>query len=251
MKIKMIVTDLDGTLLRTEKIISDYTKNILTQCRKSGIKTTYATARGGSANEIAPAELFDGRIVMNGALALNGDMIVYRRLIPYQTICPLLVACDKRGMKVISEISGMHYSNFIVSDEWSDIANFKVSDFSKHELDAEKLYYHIQQSDDVVFIRENLPGDLYLTISRDGLAMVMHKEAVKSKAVSALAEQWGIKQSEIVAFGDDLNDIDLLQHCGVSVAVENAIDEAKAFADYICDTNDNDGVAKWLEENLL
>ena len=79
----------------------------------------------------------------------------------------------------------------------------------------------------------------------------MHKDATKANAVAALSRYWNIAQSEIVAFGDDLNDIDLLTYAGVGVAVANALDEVKAVADDICDTNDNDGVAKWLEENVL
>ena len=54
-----------------------------------------------------------------------------------------------------------------------------------------------------------------------------------------------------VAFGDDYNDIEMLRDCGIGVAVANAIPEVKTAADYICDTNDNDGVAKWLEERVL
>ena len=57
--------------------------------------------------------------------------------------------------------------------------------------------------------------------------------------------------SEIVSFGDDTNDIDLLDFCGISVAMENALDNVKKSANEICDTNENDGVAKWLEENVL
>jgi len=251
MIIKMIVTDLDDTLLRTDKTISDYTKNILNRCREAGVKVAYATGRGRSASNIAPAELFDGRIVMNGALAFEGDKIIYRRLIPYHIARPLLMACDKRGMKITSEISGMHYSNFAVSDEWSYITNYEIIDFSNHGLDAEKIYSRIQRQEDAEFIKGNLHDDLYLIMSRDGLAMVMHKEASKSKAVNALAEHWGINQSTIVAFGDDMNDIDLLQHSGIGVVVANAINEAKGAADYMCDINDNDGVAKWLEQHVL
>jgi len=77
--------------------------------------------------------------------------------------------------------------------------------------------------------------------------MVMHKDALKSKAVAALAEYWNIERREIVAFGDDMNDIDLLKWCGTGVAMGNALDEVKAAADDMCDTNDNDGIAKWLE----
>jgi hydroxymethylpyrimidine pyrophosphatase-like HAD family hydrolase len=79
----------------------------------------------------------------------------------------------------------------------------------------------------------------------------MHRDATKAKAVAAVANYLDIEQTEIVAFGDDANDIDLLQYCGVSVAVSNAINEVTAVADHICDDNDNDGVAKWLEENVL
>ena len=90
-----------------------------------------------------------------------------------------------------------------------------------------------------------------MVVAVDGLAMIMNKDATKSKAVAALAAHWGITKSEIAAFGDDLNDIDLLNHVGISVAMANALNDVKAAADHLCDTNDNDGVAKWLEENLL
>ena len=62
----MIVMDLDGTLLRSDKTISKYTACVLNKCRERGIKVVYATGRGGSAEKVAPAGLFDARIVMNG-----------------------------------------------------------------------------------------------------------------------------------------------------------------------------------------
>jgi Cof subfamily protein (haloacid dehalogenase superfamily) len=251
MKIEMIVTDLDGTLLRSDKTISAYTKEILSRCREMGIKIAYATGRGASANELLPAELFEGSVIMNGALAFCDNHIVYKRLIPYQTSRDLLLACDEFGMKITSERNGVHYSNFHVSGEWPAITNYKLTDFSKHERDAEKLYTPIESQEQATFIKDNLPDELYLSISRDGLAMIMHREAMKSKAINALAKYWEIPTSSIVAFGDDLNDLDLLQHCGVGIAIGNALDEAKNVADYTCDTNDHDGLAIWLDENLL
>jgi hydroxymethylpyrimidine pyrophosphatase-like HAD family hydrolase len=55
----------------------------------------------------------------------------------------------------------------------------------------------------------------------------------------------------IAAFGDDHNDVEMLRRCGFGVAVANAIEEAKAAAGCICGTNDNDGVANWIEERVL
>lgn len=57
--------------------------------------------------------------------------------------------------------------------------------------------------------------------------------------------------SEIVAFGDDLNDIDMLTECGYGIAVDNAVQEVKKIADFICESNDNDGVAKYIEKYIL
>lgn len=250
-KLKMIVSDLDGTLLQTDKTISAYTKSVLTRCRRAGVKVVYATGRGGSSESVAPAKLFDGRITMNGATARIGGRVVYSRLIPCQTARTLLLDCDRRGLKTASERSGMHYANFSVSDKWPGITNFRITDFALHDLDAEKLYAVVRSDDDIRYIESHLPDGLYLTVSRDGLAQVMHRDAAKSKAVAALAEHWDIAQNEIAAFGDDRNDMDLLTYAGTGVAMANAVNEVKAVADDTGLTNDEDGVAVWLEKNLL
>ena len=254
MLIKMIVTDLDGTLLRTDKTISEYTKAILHKCRGLGVKIVYASGRGGSAQRVAPSELFDGKVTMNGAVAKIGDDIVYSRLIPYQTARPFLLACRERQIRITSEISGMHYSNFIVSDFWPHLTNFQIVDFAQHEIDAEKIYSPAPTREDIAFIEQLLPDELYSVITHDitGILLnIMHRDATKAKAVSELARLWGILPEDIAAFGDELNDLDLLAYAGTGVAMGNALDEVKAVADYICDDNDNDGVAKWLEENIL
>ena len=252
MAIKMIVTDLDGTLLRTDKTISTRTKNALRLTQESGIKNVYATGRGGSADIIVPPELFDGKITMNGSVARAAEKIVYNCLIPCLTARHFLVACDKRGLKMTSEINGMHHTNFVIPDEWASVVtNWEIVDFSIHNKDAEKIYTYDLTSEDIFFLQEALPDELYMVMAVDGLAMIMHKEATKAKALSALADVWDIKQSEIVAFGDDLNDLDLLSYVGVGVAMGNALNKVKEAAHIVCDTNDNDGVAKWLEKNIL
>ena len=249
--VKMIVFDLDDTLLRTEKFISDRTRSVMAKCRDSGIKIVYATGRGGSADRIAPAALFDGRIVMNGAVAKVGDSEVYRRMIPYQTARPLLIACDRYGLKTTSELHGMHYSNFIVSDKWSGITNFKQVDFAQHDVDAEKLYAVVRSSEDALHIEKHMPDELYMVVSRNGLAQIMHKDATKAMAVAALARLLHIAPAEIVAFGDDLNDIDMLSFAGIGVAMSNAVDDVKAVCDFVCLSNDEDGPADWIEKNIL
>ena len=250
MPVKMIVTDLDGTLLRSDLTVSERSAAALKRCREKNIKVVCATGRGGTASKIAPVELFDGRIVNNGAVIIAGG-IVYKRLISWQEARPFLLACVRRGFEVTAQSESMHYTNFDISLRWEHIKNFEIVDFARHELDSEKIVMTVDSPEQEAFIKEHLTGNMYLTVARDRLGMIMHRDATKSKALAELARIWGIKQSEIAAFGDDLNDIDLLEYSGISVAVGNALDEVKAAADYICDTNDNDGAAKWLEENLL
>jgi len=250
-QIKMIVSDLDGTLLRTDKSISDETKSVLKRCRETGIKVVYATGRGSTADFVAPANLFDGRIIMNGAIAFAGDAVVYRRLISCDIARPLLVACDRHGLSVVSEWADTHYANFAVSDVWPEITNYHIVDFAAHAMGAAKLYAMIQRPEDAAFIQKRLPDTLYMTESRDNLAMIMHRDATKSKAILELARSFHIVPPEIVAFGDDLNDVDMLSCAGIGVAMENALDQAKAAADFVCAHNDEDGVAKWIMENLL
>ena len=249
---KMVVFDLDGTLLRSDKTVSPRTLDALQRCQANGIKTVYATGRGGSAEHLVPQELFDGRITLNGALTKIGSDIVQRRLIPWAVARPFLLACHARGLKMASEAGGKHHTNFTVPDDWADtVHNWALIDFATLEQDAEKLYTFDLSPQDVDFIAGVLPRDLYMVMAVDGLLMIMHKDATKSNAVAKLADAWNINHAHIAAFGDDLNDIDLLQYAGTGVAMGNAADNVKAIARYVCDTNDNDGVARWLEDNVL
>jgi len=250
----MIVTDLDGTLLRTDKTISERTRTVLKRCREKGIKVVYATGRGGTAERLAPSEYFDGRITMNGAIAKVDDTVIYESLIPYKTARPLLTACSKRGMKITSEISGMHYSNFVVSGLWSNITNFEIVDFTQHEKDAEKIYTPNPTPEDKLLIEKLLPDDLYFVVTADVsgfLGQIMHRDATKAKATAALALYWNISKKEIIAFGDDHNDIDMLKYSGVGVAMGNAVDKVKEAADFICLSNDDDGLAEWITLNVM
>jgi len=248
--IKMIVTDLDGTLLRSDLSISRYTLDVLRRCGDVGIKLVFATGRGGSSEQIVPLGVFDGRITNNGAVTV-ADGAEYKRLIPYMEARPLLLACDRRGYMVTSQQSDMHYTNFDVSKVWPSVKNYLIVDFTQHELDAEKICMDIHTDEEEAFIRSYLAEDMYLTIARDKLGMIMHRDATKSKALAGLARVWGFDVSEIVAFGDDLNDIDMLSFAGIGVAMGNALDEVKSAADCVCGGNEEDGLARWIEANIL
>jgi hydroxymethylpyrimidine pyrophosphatase-like HAD family hydrolase len=88
-------------------------------------------------------------------------------------------------------------------------------------------------------------------VSGENLYDIGAEGCTKANGVKDLASYFKIQCMNIASFGDDFNDVKMLRKCGTGIAVANAIDDARAAADFLCDTNDNDGVAKWLEDNVL
>ena len=164
---------------------------------------------------------------------------------------PFLRELSNKNLRVAAEIEGIHYANFNVKEKWSYIDNFIVTDYLNISGSADKLYVLIENPNQIDIITPILPKELYLNLSRDNLAMIMHREATKCNGVLEVANEFNISKSEVIAFGDDINDKEMLLNVGLGVAMSNSIDEIKMIADYICDTNDNDGVAKWLDENII
>lgn len=250
--IKMVVTDLDATLLRKDKSISLYTIDVMKRVRELGIKVIFATARGeSSAKLVVPFELFDGYVLLNGAKAYVNNKLVYDRTISADIFVPFLRELARNNFKVAAEIEDMHYASFNVNKKWSFINNFVITDYQNVPASADKLYVVIEYPDQVETITSILPKELYWYLNRDNLIMIMHKGATKFNGIIKIAKELNIDKSEIIAFGDDHNDKELLSNVGIGVAMGNSIADVKMIADYICDTNDNDGVARWLDENII
>ena len=83
------------------------------------------------------------------------------------------------------------------------------------------------------------------------LCQIINSKASKWTAIMNLAEKLNIENKDIIAFGDDVNDFDMIENAGVGVAMGNSEEKIKEIADFITDTNEIDGVAKFLEENII
>ncbi|MCL2814410.1 MAG: HAD family hydrolase [Oscillospiraceae bacterium] len=254
MNIKMIVTDLDNTLLRRDKSISNYTISILSNCQTKGIRVVFATARSTQAAskflDMFTPDIFIG---YGGALAFAYDKIINRFDIPSDISFQLISDCLKEPE--ITSILAINESVALTSrlDTLdSESSHYKYTDFTiKNNLSYLKISLVAANPNIVERIALNYPMCDMLRYTGEDLYRFANRNAVKWNAVNAVAEYCNINKDMIVAFGDDMNDLEMLKNCGIGVAVANAIDEVKAAADYICDSNENDGVAKWLEERIL
>ncbi len=251
MNIRAVVTDLDRTLLRTDKSISDYSVSVFERCRQKGIKLIVATARPKRAVRIFFERIqFDGVIYNNGGSVQIGTADLHKACIDHNLVLEILSGLKRRdsSYKLSVEQDDNLYSNFEVPLEWNIIKPY-VTDFSDlPEIPADKILVNISSMEEVNEIAKGLPRELYIELADSKLGLIMHKNATKLNGVKVLAKEWGISLSEMVAFGDDYNDIQMLKECGQGVAVANAIDEVKAAADFICRSNDEDGVARFLED---
>ncbi len=200
---------------------------------------------------VVPFEIFDGYVLLNGAKAYIDNSLVYDKTISPDIFMPFLRELSEKNFKIAAEIEDVHYANFNVQEKRNWIENFVVTDYQNVPGSADKLYVVIEDPNQFDMITSILPGELYCYLSRDNLAMIMHKEATKYKGVKKIAQELHIDKSEIIAFGDDANDKELLLSLGFGVAMGNSIAEIKKAVDYVCDTNDNDGVARCLAENIL
>lgn len=93
--------------------------------------------------------------------------------------------------------------------------------------------------------------DTYMTVAEGKLIQIMGAAATKWNGIRAMLKAVGIHSREAIYFGDDYDDIESIKNCGMGVAVSNAIEEVLAIADSVAESNDMDGVARYIEENCL
>lgn len=248
MKYKAVITDLDRTLLRTDKTLSAYTSEVLRKLKEKDIKIIAATARPvRSVKEYNDVVGFDALVCLNGAYTECGREVT-QHCIPHEEAKKLLEKVCATGEYVISaEISGVLYAN-AVFPQWESVfyTDFPVlPEGSIHKL----IFSYGDEALDI--IKKALPTTLYCTVANKQLIQIMHISATKQNGIANVLGMLNISPSDAVYFGDDNDDLGAIKSCGLGVAVENAIPAVKAASDAVTASNDQDGVAVFLERNLL
>jgi len=248
---RMIVTDLDGTLLRDDKTISPYTASVLHGIQQQGTKIVIATARPRRATmpyiqQIKP----DAVILHNGALVYIGDELYRNFGISIDVAEKILqhAAVQFPKMLLSVEIDDTLYANFDFAPAGWEYIPSNFSNLPGRA--ADKILFSANDIDSLNVIASTLPKELHAIIGLDNLLMVMNKNACKYLAIKDVAAYYGITHTSITAFGDDTNDIEMLKHCSTGVAMANAATNIQQAANHVCDTNQNDGVAHWLTKNM-
>ncbi|WP_157777146.1 HAD family hydrolase [Erysipelothrix larvae] len=256
--IKMVLTDLDATLLKDDKTLSEYTLNVIQRLRDKDIKFVPATARAHRVLQrlqllsILP---HDSLILLNGGRIMKDEFVIFDQgLNPNQRDHVLKILCSHFPTERISvEMNDTMYVNHNIWEVDPYEQNYVLTDFSDlPQAISPRIIIGLKSLDDYPRLLDCLPDFMYAhNIEGTSLCRVLHRSVSKAGAIQHLCEMWGFDRSEIVCFGDDLNDIEMFEYCDHAVAVENACDEVKQRSTAITKSNNADGVAYWIEQNIL
>lgn len=246
----VIALDLDDTLLRGDGTVSSRTIATLRRWAQAGHRLVIATGRPPrSIAPALPAELLDlPRIAYNGAEVYVDGVKIYENLISTTTtraiVAMVLEALPDCALGL--EIDDVLYLNRPIRRT----APYEIADLpTVATRPAAKILFFHQDFEALLPLLDALPGAARAMLSvKYDLVQILAASADKADALRVLVARWGLGMERVIAFGDDINDVDMVAASGVGVAVANAVPEVKAVADRVTLSNDEDGVAVCLEE---
>ena len=245
--IRAVIFDLDNTLLRSDKSLSGYSQGVLERCRERGIRVLAASARPErTVREFGIFDEFEALVTLNGARVLSRGRELVNAIARASGERIAAALLPLPGAVVSVEMSGGIYAS-------APIPEWNASVFGGFPRLPEGTLYKVLVSG--VTEREAraaLTEDTYCTAIEGGkLYQFMSREATKWGGVREMLEDFGLAPEETAYFGDDWDDIGPVKNCGLGLAVANAIPEVKAAADLVIGSCDEDGPARYIEENIL
>lgn len=268
MKIKVLALDLDGTLTNSKKEITSYTKCILEQAMEEGVKLVLASGRPEVGIWPLAKELelnqYGGYI-----LSYNGGKIIdcmtgtdlYANVLPMDCIPVLCDTAKKHGVSILSyrgtEVITDNAENVYVQKECfiNKTKAHQVSNLTEALTVAPAKCLIVGEHEELLPVRDELQAifkdQLNIFFSEPFFLEVVPNGVEKAASLGRLLSILDVTKEELMACGDGLNDLTMLDFAGLSVAMGNACKEALERADVVTATNDEDGVAKAVKQYIL
>ncbi|MBP1592547.1 MAG: Cof-type HAD-IIB family hydrolase [Oscillospiraceae bacterium] len=278
MTVRMICTDLDGTLLRSDKTVSRYSLEVLKKASEKGILIVPVTGRhlGGIPNEILEqgvryvifsngAGLYDltaGKMLKEECIPEN----IMDELIPLfpelDVMSDLFTAenayTDSRCLDVLNDVDASDAvkayirSSRVLTDSTTEFYTERRPNVEKITVNFRKINGEFKNRDILLSILKKYDEELVYVTGGANNIEITSKKATKGNCITALSEVTGIPLSETAALGDTENDLSILETVGISTAMSNADENVKKLCRFITDSdNDSDGAAKFIEKMFL
>lgn len=246
--------DIDGTLLsfRTHRV-SEGTVRAFDLLHQYGVRTFIASGRPMSLIPPMPLQ-FDGHCTMNGGYVFVGDQVLVRHPIPQKETDRWLQHCQEKGLStmVFTEHEMFACNVNAAAMQLRNQLEFEmppivpIEELFGHE--AFQLIAVVPPQADAA-LQEMLP---HCRMPRwcEYFTDVIHHDCSKAVGLESLCRHFGIRQEETIAFGDGANDIEMLEWCGIGIAMGNASDTVKAHADRVTASVDEEGILRAVEKMI-
>jgi Cof subfamily protein (haloacid dehalogenase superfamily) len=253
--IKAVFFDVDGTLLSQKQgKVPISTRRALRRIRKKGIKIFIATGRHMiELSKLPVMEIpFDGYLTLNGNLILDENKKAYAGTpISADEVEVLSGIFRAKKIPFVMISSDKRYINYVddVVVETQASTHGTIPDIGTvNDYDGEKIYQCIAfvQDHERKVLDEILDECSITSWNPTGIDIVARGSG-KAAGIAQFIEEQGLDRSEIMAFGDGENDIEMLKYAGIGVAMGNAGDAVKAAADYVTDSVDENGIENALK----
>ena len=258
--IKALFFDIDGTLVRfNTHQIPVYTVSAIAEAKARGVQIFISTGRPkviiNNLQTLEEQGLIDGYITMNGGYCFAGDTVISKHPISSKSVGIITQFAMER--KIPNLVVGEHDMVICDSGEiFEDLfyKQLKVGIQLEEMTVAEALALNKDIIQLTTFITKEQEEELQPLVPdcemgrwHPAFVDITAQGCTKQQGIDEIISCFGIKLEETMAFGDGGNDIPMIQHAAIGVAMGNALDSVKAIADYVTDTVDNDGVAKALK----
>jgi Cof subfamily protein (haloacid dehalogenase superfamily) len=261
---KAVFLDMDGTLLRSDHSVSDATKETLRKIIEKGVPVILVSAR--PVNAMLPTWRSLGLtnfplVSLNGSYIVENDQPVFQAMIDLPTTAGVSEQVRPFKTTIAYYLQREWYAE--VSNEWTaheqKIMDVQLGVAPLPALIGEWSTRHIGPNKMMIMsdpaaisaaeqhLKSIYNGSLNIYTSKPTYLEVMDPRGSKSNGIKFLIDRMKIGQDEIIAMGDNFNDREMIRFAGMGVAMGNAPEEIKKEADYVTDTNNNDGVRKALE----
>ncbi|WP_238882200.1 sugar-phosphatase [Clostridium sp. YIM B02551] len=265
---KIIAIDMDGTLLREDKTVSDRTKEAIKKAKELGVKVVLASGRPieGIDQYLKELNLISEKdyvLSYNGALVLNTETrdVISSSLLYGKDVHKLYDISKKLGVNIhaFSRKNGLITpKNSTYTEVEAKINGIEINIMPFENVAADEEIVKIMMIDEPDILSDaikKLPKELYekytVVQSTPYFLEFLNKDSNKGTGIEALAAHLGISKEEVICVGDAGNDHHMIEYAGLGVAMGNATNEIKDIASYVTKSNEEDGVAEVIEKFIV
>ncbi|MDP5254945.1 MULTISPECIES: Cof-type HAD-IIB family hydrolase [unclassified Vibrio] len=265
---KLVAIDMDGTLLNPNKEITERTKQALFAAKDLGVRVVLASGRPRPGmqkylEELQLTSQEDYLIHYNGSIVENvatGEVVHQAILTGKDAKCVAKLAAQLGGY-----VHAFSLEHGLITPEKNPYTDIEatINQLTITEMDFETLSDDhpiiktmiVASEDNLKNIITQVPTDFKSTYtvvqSAPFFLEFLNPESNKGVGVAAICQKLGFDASEVICLGDAENDHHMIEYAGLGVAMDNAMPQTKAIADFITDSNENDGVAKVIEQFII